>query len=92
MTLAEKVNLTTGTGYVALDGGTTRWSMADYVLGGSLKNVLVRRGVFRGMLLWIAPRAGDIGLTELDRLGIWGICLQDSPLGIRYGTITLEIY
>ena len=54
MTLAEKVNLTTGTGYVALDShGTTRWSMTDWVLGGSLKNALVRREVFRGMLFWI---------------------------------------
>ena len=55
MTLAEKVNLTTGTGYVAFDGGTARWSMTDSVSDGSLKNVLVRREAFRGMLFWIAP-------------------------------------
>ncbi|ODM23820.1 putative beta-glucosidase A [Aspergillus cristatus] len=47
MTLAEKVNLTTGTG----------WQLEECV--------------------------GQTG--SVPRLGIWGICLQDSPLGVRYG-------
>ncbi|KAI9934276.1 hypothetical protein ASPWEDRAFT_108100 [Aspergillus wentii DTO 134E9] len=47
LTLAEKVNLTTGSG----------WQQERCV--------------------------GETG--EVSRLGFWGICLQDSPLGIRFG-------
>lgn len=50
MTLPEKVNLTTGTGYVAYNIYQTQF-IADCVLVGNSRNVLGRRAVFLGMLL-----------------------------------------
>lgn len=59
MTLAEKVNLTTGTGYVAYNSYQTRF-IANCFSVGSLRNVLGRREVFLGMLLGMRIYIGGL--------------------------------